>query len=60
MMQIALNIDQEKIANFKSPVYKKLENMIETLAMFRNEMDGNRVPKYEQTYLLRKKKDIET
>ena len=45
------------MANFKSPVYVKLENMIETLNMFRNEMDGKRIPKYEKTYMMKKKKE---
>ena len=42
-----LNISEEKMANFKSPVFVKLEQMIEMVAMFRNEMDGKRIPKFE-------------
>ena len=30
----------------KSPVFVKLETMIETLHMFRAEMDGQRIPKF--------------
>ena len=49
----------EKLANMKSPVYLKLETMIETIDFFRKEMDGNRVPKFEQSYREKQKKEKE-
>jgi len=39
------------MANKASPLNAKLEAMILTLQMFRDEMDGSRVPKYEETFL---------
>ena len=47
------------MANIKSPVYLKLESMIETINFFRKEMDGNRIPKFEQLYREKKKKEKE-
>ena len=43
----------------KSPMFLKLENMIQTLSQFREEYDGTRVPKYEVAFLEKKKKDEE-
>ena len=45
-----LNISDTRMDNFKSPMFLKLENMISTLDKFRTEMDGARVPKYEQHF----------
>ena len=50
-------MSEEKIANIKSPVFLKLETMIETINMFRQEMDGNRVPKFEQNFREKRKKE---
>ena len=47
------------MANLKSPVFLKLETMIETINMFRQEMDGNRVPKFELSFREKKKKEKE-
>ena len=52
-----MNMSEEKIANIKSPVFLKLETMIETINMFRQEMDGNRVPKFEQNFREKRKKE---
>ena len=41
----------------KSPVYLKLETMIETIDFFRKEMDGNRIPKWEHSYREKQKKE---
>ena len=54
-----LNLSEDKLANIKSPVYLKLENMIQTLDMFRNNMDGKRIPKFEQAFKDRKKLEAE-
>ena len=43
----------------KSPVYLKLETMIETIDFFRKEMDGNRIPKFEQSFREKQKKEKE-
>ena len=40
----------------KTPIYKRLENMIDTLAKIRAEKDLERVPKFEQAFILRNKK----
>lgn len=50
-----LNLSDEKLANIKSPMYLKLQKMINTLGKFREEMDGSRVPKYEIAFLAKKK-----
>ena len=42
-----LNISDTKLANIKSPVYLKLETMIDTLQMIRTQLDGKRIPKFE-------------
>lgn len=54
-----LNISDQKLANFKSPMFLKLESMIQTLDKFRHEMDGNRVPKYEQHFIEKRKREEE-
>lgn len=36
--------------DLKSSVFVKLETMIQTLQMFRHEMDGQRVPKFEEHF----------
>ena len=54
-----MHLTDEKLANMKSPVYLKLETMIETIDFFRKEMDGNRVPKFEQSYREKQKKEQE-
>ena len=41
----------------KSPIYIRLEAMIDTLAKVRAEMKGSRVPAYEQNFIMRKKKE---
>lgn len=43
----------------KSPMFLRLENMINTLGQFRKEYDGDRVPKYEVAFLAKKAKDEE-
>ena len=45
---------QHSDPNLKSPVFVKLETMIETIAMFRQEMEGQRIPKFEETFIQRK------
>ena len=47
------------MANIKSPVFLKLETMIETINMFRQEMVGNRVPKFELSFREKNKKEKE-
>lgn len=37
----------------RSPLSQKLDSMILTLQMFRQEMDGSRIPKFEENYLRR-------
>ena len=54
-----LKLSDSRLANIKSPVYLKLEAMIGTLDKFRSEMDGNRVPRFEVTYLKKKRKENE-
>ena len=49
-----LNLSDAKMANIKSPVFMRLETMISTLGRFREEMDGTRIPKWEQQWLERK------
>ena len=53
------NISDEKLANIKSPMFLRLEAMIETVDQFRKEFDGSRVPKYELAFLAKKKKEEE-
>ena len=43
-------LSDAKLANFKSPVFLKLESMIETIGTFQGEMKGTRVPVWEQTF----------
>ncbi len=50
-----INLSDEKLANIKSPMFLRLESMINTLDKFRTEMDGSRVPKYEVAFLQKKK-----
>ena len=45
-----LKLSDSQLAKIKSPVYMKLENMIDTLAKFRNEMQNSRVPTFEVEY----------
>ena len=52
-----LNISDEKLANIKSPMFLKLESMIQTLDKFRTEMDGSRVPKFEVAFIEKRKQD---
>ena len=40
-------------------MFQKLESMINTLDKFRHEMDGSRVPKYEQHFIAKRKRDQE-
>ena len=42
------------MANIKSPVFLRLEAMISTLGRFREEMDGSRIPIWEQQWQERK------
>ena len=46
-----LNLTDAKLANIKSPVFLRLEAMISTLGRFREEMDGSRIPVWEQQWL---------
>jgi len=54
-----LNISDQKLMNFKSPMFLKLESMIHTLDKFRVEMDGSRVPKFEQHFIEKRRKERE-
>ena len=47
------------MANIKSPVYLRLETMIDTLQMIRSQLDGKRIPKFEETFIERKKMEEE-
>ena len=49
-----LNLSDAKLANLKSPVFLKLEAMIQTLQQFRDEYQGARVPFYDKKYLMNK------
>lgn len=53
------NISEQKLANIKSPMFLRLEAMIQTVDQFRKEFDGTRVPKYEVAFLAKKKKEEE-
>jgi len=54
-----LNLSAAKLANFKTPTFLHLTNMITTLDKFRTEMDGSRVPKYEIAYIEKKRAERE-
>ena len=43
----------------KSPMYLRLEAMIDHIDQFRKEFDGERIPKYEIAFLAKKKKEEE-
>ena len=52
-----LNLSDQKLANIKSPMFLKLEEMIQTVGMFKTEMIGTRVPKYEQRFIEKRRAD---
>ena len=49
-----LKLSDNKLANIKSPTFLKLDSLINHLGHFRKEFMGNRIPNYEQQYLIRK------
>ena len=49
-----LKLSEDKLANIKSPTFLKLDSLINHLGHFRKEFLGNRIPKYEQQFLVRK------
>ena len=52
-----LNLSKEKMENLKSPVWLKLDSMIETLDNYRNNMSGQRVPNFQKQFIMRKRKE---
>ena len=52
-----VQLTEEKMQNMKSPTWLKLEAMIQTLNMYRNEMAGKRIPKFKQKYMEMKQRE---
>ena len=49
-----LKLSEDKLANIKSPTFLKLDSLINHLGHFRKEFMGDRIPTFEQQYLIRK------
>ena len=45
--------------NMKSPVWLRLESMIETLHNYRNNMEGQRIPFFKKAFVMRQRKEQE-
>ena len=56
---VNLNLSDDKLANIKSPTFLKLDSLINHLAHFRREFMGQRIPKYEQQFMLRKEEQMQ-
>ena len=55
VQDLNINLTDEKMANIKSPMYLRLQKMIETLGVYRSEMETQKLPRFEANYIARKK-----
>ncbi len=49
--QQAVSFNQDIEKNFKSPIYLKLENMMENIKKYQEDFQGSRVPAYERKFI---------
>lgn len=59
VQDLNINLTDEKMANIKSPMYLRLQKMIETLGVYRSEMETQKLPRFEANYVARKKQEAE-
>lgn len=53
-----LKLSEDKLANIKSPTFLKLDSLINHLGHFRREFMGQRIPKYEEQFLIRREEQL--